>query len=403
MSRHETIALMAALMALGALAIDAILPAIAVISADLGVFELSSQQLIITVVFVGMALGLLVFGPLSDTYGRRPIMFVGLVIYIVGSLCSMLSESFTLMIAGRFAQGVGASCCRIITTTIIRDQFSGKAMGQVLSLVMIIFILVPAIAPSLGQLILMVAHWRVVFGLFVVLAIGGSIWFGLRQPETLTEKYRRAFSLRVLKDGALEALTTWSSLCYTLAAGATFGAFIGYLSGSQQILQVLYETGEAFPFYFGSLALAIGISSFLNSKLVMKFDMVKLCGFSLVMVTSFSLIFLLYQWGLNEKPGLRSLLIYLGGCFFFLGTLLANFNALALEPLGHIAGVANSVFGSLQTLLSILLGTFIGFAYDDSVFPLTLGFLLCSLLALVFLTIAVRTAAVRRTESGQSV
>ena len=388
MSKNESIALMASLMALGALTIDAILPALAPIAADLNIVGLSAQQSVITLVFVGMAFGLLIFGPLSDTIGRKPVVYIGLVIYISGSLLSLVSESYGLMIAGRIAQGVGASCCRIMTTTIIRDQFAGKQMGQVLSLVMIIFILVPALAPSLGQAILWIGSWRDIFGMFIGLAIISSIWFWQRQPETLTAANQRAFKPRVLLAGAKETLCQRQSLLYSLAAGATFGAFIGYLSGSQQILQVLYETGDHFPFYFGTLALTIGISSFLNAKLLKHYDMHKLCAVSLGAVIVFSLIFIFVIGSAATRPSLAALLSYLAACFFFLGTLLANFNALALEPLGHIAGVANSVLGSLQTFVSIAIGSLIGWAYDETVLPLTLGFLSCSLLAFLLLKLA---------------
>jgi len=387
----EFISLMALLMSLVALTIDAMLPALSQIGDDLNVANPNDIQLIVSTVFFGMAMGLMLYGPISDSYGRKKAIYLGIGIFLIGSLISSLSTSFTLMLVGRVVQGFGAAACRVVTLAMIRDKFSGREMGRVMSLIMVIFIMVPALAPSLGQLVLLVAEWRVIFWMIFILALAGLLWLYFRQPETLDEDSRIPFSLENIISGVRETLKNPFSRGYTIASGLMFGAFVGYLSTAQQILQVQYQLGELFSLYFGCLALAIGCSSFVNSRLVMHFPMGVLCLVSLLALCVISFGFYGYieyflepslEVGVVAQPTLLALMIYLAAVFFCFGILFGNFNTLALNPLGHIAGVATSVISSVQTLLSVVIGGLIGQYYNGTVQPLVFGFLACGVVTL---------------------
>lgn len=373
---REFVILMATLMSLVALSIDAMLPALAQMGTSLAVSNVNDTQFIISTVFLGMALGLMIYGPFSDSYGRKSAIYLGVSIFIAGSLVSLFATDLPVMLAGRILQGFGAASCRVITLAMIRDKFEGREMARVMSLIMIIFIMVPALAPSIGQGILLIADWRAIFALFIGVAIVGLLWLHFRQPETLPREKRLEFSLATIKAGSLETLANPVARGYMLASGLIFGAFVGYLGSAQQILQVQYQLGEMFSIYFGGLALAIGFASYANSKLVMKFGMERLCLVSLTLLSSTSLLFYFYAQNAGGHPDLVALMGYLLVTFFGFGILFGNFSSLAVQPLGHIAGVANSVIGSVQTFLAMGLGGLIGHLYDGTVLPLVLGFLI---------------------------
>ena len=381
--KKEFIALMAILMSLVALTIDAMLPALAQIGLSLHAQSANDSQLVITTVFLGMAVGLIFYGPLSDAYGRKRIIYLGIIIFIIGNLLSIFSSSLLMMHVGRILQGFGVASCRVVTLAMIRDQFEGPEMGRVMSLIMMFFIMVPALAPSVGQGILLVAQWRAIFLLILLFGIISLLWLHFRQPETLPTEKRIPLSIKALKSGTKETLKNPKSRAYMLASGFIFGAFIGYLSSAQQILQKQYLLGDLFSLYFGALALAIGLSSFANAKLVMRFKMETLCICSLIVIPVTSLIFYFYAQSVGGQPPLTALMIYLSITFFSIGILFGNLNTLALQPLGHIAGIATSVISSIQTLLSVFIGGSIGQLYDGTVIPLVLGFLICSLISLM--------------------
>ncbi|OQX12336.1 MAG: Bcr/CflA family drug resistance efflux transporter [Thiothrix lacustris] len=377
----EFVALIAMLTSLTALAIDAMLPALVTIGRELGVQHDNDAQLILTTLFLGLALGQVFFGPLSDATGRKPLMYLGLGIFMLGSLLSMLAQDFSHMLIGRFLQGVGASAPRVLTMALVRDCYSGRAMARVMSFTMSIFILVPMIAPSLGQGILLVAGWRSIFTLFFVLALSVAVWFWLRMPETLPATQRRAFRFGEFWQGLKEVVSNRTSMTYTLTTGIVFGAFLGYLSSAQQILQIQYGLGERFPLYFALLALAIGGASLLNAKLVMRYGMHWISKRALLLFTVLAAAFWLVAYSTNGHPPLPLLMAYFMLAFLALGMLFGNLNALAMEPLGHIAGIGASVIGSLSTLIAIPLGTFVGQAYDGTILPLISGFLIFGLAA----------------------
>ena len=373
---NEFILLMAVAMSMVALSIDAMLPALALMAFDLGVADENDRQLVITMVFLGLAAGQLIYGPVSDSVGRKAPMMVGLVLFAGGSLISVVAQNFTVMLFGRFLQGLGAAGPRTLSVAMIRDRSAGSEMARIMSLVMMVFILVPALAPGVGQLILLVAHWRMIFWLFVGLALFTLVWLGLRQPETLRRCDRSRLSWRGMYTAFVRAVGTRQTQVYTLAGGLVFGAFVGYLNSSQQILQERYALGDRFALYFAVLAFAIGFSSYFNSRLVGRFGLRFLCLCALTTMSGLSLGFLLYCW--VQPPPLWGFMAYMLVCFFAIGILFSNFNALAMEPLGEIAGMAASLIGSVTTLLALGLGYVIGQLYNHSVIPLVGAFAVLS-------------------------
>jgi MFS transporter, DHA1 family, multidrug resistance protein len=389
----EFISLMAVLMSLVALAIDAVLPALTHIGESLGVESANSTQLIITVFFIGMSFGQMIYGPISDSFGRKKALYLGMCIFLIGSVVSLVSITFTSMLIGRACQGFGISSCRVISLAMIRDKFEGREMARIMSLIMVFFIMVPAVAPSLGQVILFYADWRAIFFLVVVVAVIGFFWLFFRQGETLAKEKRLPFLPTTIVAGIVETLKHPLSRSYMLAAGIIFGAFIGYLSSAPQILQIQYGLGEAFSLYFGGLAVAIGISSFFTSKLVMRFGMEKLSFFALILLSLTSLLFFVYACSVSGHPPLFIFMAYLTVAFFCFGVLFGGFNTLAVQPLGHIAGVATSVISSVQTMVSVAVGGLVGQCYNGTVLPLVLGFFLCGLTSLAIMILVRRYVA----------
>ena len=382
-SEGEFVALIALLISLVALSIDAMLPALPQMGAELGVAQENDRQFIVSFLFLGLAAGQLLFGPLSDAVGRKPAIYGGLAVFVLGSLISAFASDFTFMLIGRLLQGFGAAGPRIVVVAMVRDRFEGRAMARIMSLVMAVFILVPALAPFLGQGVLEIAHWRAIFGAFVLLAVVGLVWFAWRQPETLAPERRLAFTPRRLWSAVAETCRNRTAFGYTIAAGLIFGAFIGYLTSAQQIFQDLYGVGRLFPLCFAVLALALGGASLVNARLVMRLGMRALCRWSLLALTGISAAFFFFAlaWG-GVVPLWLMMAVFLL-CFFCIGILFGNFNALAMEPLGHIAGVAAAVIGSITTLVSLVLGTAIGALYDGSLLPLVGGFAGLGLLSLL--------------------
>ena len=369
----EFVILVSLMMGLTALSIDAMLPALAQIGSDLQVQNANDRQLVISMIFVGLAFGQLFFGPLSDSTGRKPAIYAGLVLFMFGSLLSMFAVNFPMMLAGRLLQGAGVSAPRAVTLALVRDQFAGRAMARVMSFVMTVFILVPMLAPSMGQAILSFSSWRTIFGAFLLLAIIALVWFALRQPETLAPENRAPFTGRRIISTTQAIIKNRLALGYTVTAGLVSGAFIGYLNSAQQIFQEQYELGTLFPVYFGVIASSIGLASLLNSRLVMQLGMRLLVRGSLLIIFGLSVVALGIAAFFAGQPPFWVFMAYLMLTFFCVGVLFGNLNALAMEPLGHIAGIGAAVVGALSTLISVLLGTLIGQSYNGTILPLVIG------------------------------
>ena len=377
-------------MSLVALSIDAMLPALGQIRDSLKIATANDTQQIISYVFLGMAPGLLIYGPLSDSIGRKKPLYFGIIIFILGSALSALATDLNMMLTGRFLQGLGAASSRVVSLAMIRDCFRGREMAKVMSLIMVIFVLVPVLAPILGQGVLLISDWRTIFYSFIFLASLAAILLKIRQEETLAKKMRIEFSITNVGQGAWETAKDPIARPFTVAAGIIFGAFIGYLNTSQQVLQIQYNLGETFPFYFAGLALCLGVSSFLNSRLVEKFGMTRLSILSLIAIIMLSSLYLISLLFYEDVTPLFALMLYLSTCFLFFGFLFGNLNAIAIDGLGHIAGIANSVIGCTQTLISVLIGASIGNMYDGNLYPMTIGFLVSGFVSLAIVLYAQR-------------
>jgi DHA1 family bicyclomycin/chloramphenicol resistance-like MFS transporter len=379
----EFVVLMAFIISMVALSIDAMLPALPEIAADLAFERPNDSQFIISMLFVGMGFGQIVFGPLSDSIGRKPAINIGFLVFIIGCLVSIFARDFNDMMMGRLLQGLGAAGPRVVATALIRDCYEGREMARVMSFVMTIFILVPVIAPAIGQLIITYSDWHSIFILFLILAIIALTWFSLRQPETLSEDKRIRFSMARVTSDINTIISIPAAIGYTITMGFIFGAFIGYLSSSQQIFQQQYGLGNQFPLYFGILATSIGLASLINSQLVMRFGMRRLSHIAMISIAVLSAAFVLIAYHYQGHPPLFLLMAYLLGVFFFMGILFGNLNALAMEPLGHIAGLGAAVVGSVSTLISVVIGVLVAGAYNGTVLPLVMGFAVLSIACLI--------------------
>jgi DHA1 family bicyclomycin/chloramphenicol resistance-like MFS transporter len=386
--RWEFIALAAALMALNALAIDIMLPGLQEIGASLNVAEENHRQYVVSAYFGGMAAALLVYGPLSDRYGRRVPLLVGLTIYVVAAAAAAFAPSFEILLALRFIQGVGAASTRVIAVSVVRDRFGGRAMAEVMSLIFMTFMIIPIIAPSLGQLMMMFASWHHIFILMAVIAAAVLFWTWLRLPETLHPQDRRQIDLASILDGFRIVLSNRISIGYTLASTAVFAALFGFINSAQQIYVGIYGLGAWFPILFAIVAGLMAVSSFLNSQLVSRVGMRRLSHGALLGFLAVSSIW--FAWSLTGPVPLVAFVSLFALAMVQFGWIGSNFNSIAMEPLGHIAGTASSIQGFIQTLGGGVAGAMIGQAFNGTVTPLAAAFCGVSVLGLVLVLVAER-------------
>ena len=386
--RAEFIALCAAIMSLNALAIDIMLPGLQQIGSSLGVESENHRQFVISAYLIGMAFAQLAFGPLSDRFGRRLPLLLGVGTYVVAAVCAAFAPSFEILLALRLIQGIGAASTRVIAVSIVRDVFGGRAMAEVLSLIFMIFMVIPVIAPSVGQAIMLFAEWHLIF-LFMA-GLGGVflVWIAVRLPETLRAEDVRPLRLAVLAQGFRMVVTNRMSLWYTLASTFVFGGLFGFINSAQQIYVGIYDLGAWFPILFAAVAMMMSLASFTNSRLVGRFGMRRLshtalCGFVAVAAV----------WFLVSLAGPMPLwlfVLFFAACMFQFGLLGSNFGALAMEPLGHVAGMASSIQGFVTTLGGAMLGAYIGLSFNGTIQPLIIGFMSLAFVALILVLIAER-------------
>jgi len=381
-SQLEFIALMASLMAMVALSIDALLPALQEIGLSIGFQKETDGQLLVTMIFLGLGIGQLFFGPLSDTFGRKIIIYVGILLFISSSFVCIFSESLEMMVLGRILQGIALSAPRTVSISMIRDSYEGDYMAKIMSFVTVIFIIVPTIAPALGKLILDHYSWQAIFYSQVIFVGLVGIWFYSRQPETLALANRIPFTFSVFIKGAKETFSYKQTAICTVISALITGSFMVYLSGSQQVFQLQYGLVEEFPYIFASLALTVGGATFINGQLVMRLGMKKLLQWALL---GFALVSVLYVCLFNntENPPVWVLLSFFGMQFFFLGFIFGNLRALMMQPIGHIAGIGAAITGFVATLFSVPLGVFIGSFINSTALPMFIGFAFCGCLSFV--------------------
>jgi len=383
-SQLEFVALMAALMSIAALALDALLPALDIIGNAVGVTNPAHNQLLITLFFLGLGTGPLLFGPISDSIGRKPVVYMGFGLFIFASLLCVYSQSLELMITGRILQGVSLSAPRTISIAMIRDKYSGDYMARVMSFVTVVFILVPIIAPAMGKWILDFYGWEAIFHVQVLFGILVSVWFWRRQPETLIPRNRTSFRGSVFVSGYKELLNYRQTMLFTLIWGFITGSFLVYLSTAQQIFQEQYALKESFPYIFAALAITIGTATLLNGTLVLRYGMLRLVTVSM---SAYVLISLLYiaLFASSGNPSFGILLIFFALQFFAVGFLFGNLRALAMEPVGHIAGIGAAITGFIATIMGVAISTYIGQFVIESVLPMFIGFLVCGLISFMVL------------------
>lgn len=384
LAQLEFITLMASLMSIVALAIDAILPALDSIGKTIGTTQLSDNQLLITMIFLGLGIGPLIFGPISDSLGRKPIVYIGFLIFIVASFICIYSTSIEMMVFGRILQGIGLSAPRTISIAMIRDLFTGDYMARIMSFITVVFILVPIIAPAMGKFFLDHYNWQAIFYVQLIFSILVSIWFWKRQAETLELSKRIKFTPTIFIDGIKELVKHKTTIGFTIISGFITGSFMVYLSTSQQIFEQQYHLKEEFPYIFGLLAISIGSAIFLNGIFVIKYGMEKLVTASLFAFFGVSLLYILLFYN-SPNPSVVVLLSFFAMQFFSIGFLFGNLRALAMQPIGHIAGIGAAITGFISTIMAVPISMYIGKFVKDTTLPLFIGFLLCAILSIAIL------------------
>ena len=385
MKMGEFIFLMAALMAIVALSIDAALPALGYMAKD---FEVAGDeiQFVITTLFLGFAVGQIFFGPISDRFGRLPSIYVGLALFVLGCFLVIGAQSLEMVLFGRFIQGIGASGPRIMVLALARDCFSGRPMARVMSFTATVFMIVPILAPMVGQMLLWLGPWQLIFKMYIAAAMVLGLWVLLRLDETLTLENRRSIHPSALWRALTTVMSNRLASGYTIVSGITFGGFLGYLSSSQWLFQEIYNVGDAFPLYFGVLVLPNIVSSFINAKMVIRWGMFRLVQVANFFVFGGSLSLLLYAYYYYDGiPPLMDMMVFLLVIFSGIGFQFGNLNALAMEPLGKMAGMGASFVGAVSTLVSIPIGGFIGMSLNANIYPLALGMTVCSLCSLLIM------------------
>jgi MFS transporter, DHA1 family, multidrug resistance protein len=385
LSHVEFIALIAALFATIALSIDAMLPALPQIAADLSPDSPNTAQLVITSFVFGMGVGTLFTGPLSDSFGRKPVIIAGGILYILSSVAAYFAQSLEVLLISRVVMGLGAAGPRTAATALVRDLFEGRAMAEVMSFVMMVFMLVPAVAPLMGQTVMHVADWQAIFLVYIVFSVVTLLWLGLRQPETLPKSNRRKFEVSILIAGVREAFSHRIVVISILMQSLTLAALFATLSSMQGIFEIRFERGESFPYWFALIALCSAIGNVINAKTVVRLGMRKLIwiGYSGLVAITAVLLAIKFFGLMPESIAFPMHMAWTITLFAAMGLQMGNLNALAMEPLGRIAGLGASIITALSTVISVLLAVPVGLAFDGSELPLMLGVLVFNAIALL--------------------
>jgi MFS transporter, DHA1 family, multidrug resistance protein len=378
---REFVTLIAALMGANALAIDIMLPALPAIGDAVGIPTENDRQWIVTAFMLAFGAGQILYGPLSDRFGRKPILLLGLVIYTAFGVLATFATTFEGLIIARVGQGLGAGATRVLAVSIVRDRFAGRQMARVMSLVFIVFLAIPIIAPSVGAAILLIAPWRWIFGLLAVFGGILLIWSITRLPETLHPEDVRPFLLPAIADAFRLTLTTRQSVGYMTAMSLAFGGLLGFINSAQQVFAGPLRATELFPLIFAGTAAALGVASLINSRIVERIGMRVVSHTALLGYIFFTTVHFVVAWTGHET--VWTFAVLQGGMMFCFGLMGSNFGALAMEPMGHIAGTASSVQGFCSTTGAALVGFFIGQQFDGTTVPLTLGYFATGLAVLL--------------------
>ncbi|WP_298291475.1 multidrug effflux MFS transporter [uncultured Litoreibacter sp.] len=373
----EFIALVAMNFAMVAFSVDGMLPALPEIAAEISPEDRNRAQLVLTSFVLGMGVGTLFAGPLSDTFGRKPVILAGAGLFVLGAGLAANAQTMDQMIAARILQGLGVSGPRIVTLAIVRDLYEGRRMAQIMSYAMLIFTLVPAAAPYMGALIIDAYGWRAVFVAFILFCVIVTGWMGLRQPETLPHERRRDFRPASLWAATKECFSNRAFTLSTAAQVMTYGILFGDLSSVQQIFDEIYGRSETFPEWFALVALLGGVASIINARVVMAIGMRRMIEIGMGGQAILSVIVLILATT-NGVP-FAVFLVWNVSIFFMAGLVIGNLNAMAMEPVGHIAGLASSVIGAVATVLGVALAIPLGLMFNGTLVPLAGGILVLSL------------------------
>jgi DHA1 family bicyclomycin/chloramphenicol resistance-like MFS transporter len=376
MSTREFIGLVAVMMSLTAMTVDVMLPALPQIGEALGVTDPNDRQYVVVIYMLGFSIGQLVYGRLSDTHGRKPVLMVGMAIFIAGSLAASVASGFMSLLLARAVQGLGAAAPRVLAIAIVRDRFAGRQMARVMSFAMAVFIILPVLAPGIGQGVLSVGTWRHIFDLLLVVGVVVALWAGLRLPETVHVADSGPLPMR---QAISQVLGNRQTLGYGLASGLVFGCVLSYVASAQQIFVDVYDLGAAFPLAFGAIALTIGTAALTNARFVERLGMRFVSHTALAIFLGLSLVLIAVQ--LAGLANVWVFMVLMAVLFFVFGLVAPNFNALAMEPQGDNAGMASSLVGFLSTAVAAVAAAIIGHMFDDSVLPLGIGFAVLSVLA----------------------
>lgn len=385
MGFREFVTLMAALMAINALSIDAMLPVLPQIGASLGIAIENQQQWIVTAYLLGFGAAQLIYGPLADHFGRKPVLLAGLAIYVVFTIVAAFAPTLPAMIVARLLEGAGAAATRVLVVTIIRDRHSGRTMARVMSLTFIVFLAAPIVAPSLGQLITLVAPWQWIFAVLTIFGAGTAVWTWRRLPETLHPEDRRAVSPAGVIGACRIVLTNGVAMGYMLALTVMLGALFGFINSVQQVFADVLGVPALLGVIFALVAGWMAVASYLNSRIVERLGTRRVSHAALLGFIAVAALHSLLAYYDRETiwafAGLQSAMMF---CFGLVG---ANFNSIAMEPLGHVAGTGSSIFGFVTTVGGALIGFGIGQQFNGTVIPLTAGFISCGLAALLIVLV----------------
>ena len=390
MTFRSRLILYALLTSLTSLSIDALLPGLREIGLELGAAPPLSTRHVISLFIFGMAFGELVVGPLSDAFGRKPALLGGICVYLLGTVVALFAQSLEMVIIGRVLQGVGVSGPKIATRAMIRDQFEGDAMARVMSFMFTLFIVVPMLAPAFAQGLIAVAGWRSVFVAYLVIAVCLGIWFGGRHAETLPAARRIPFRPRLLLLNAARILSSPRVTLLIIATGTVFGAQLLYLSTAADLFFEAYGVAQTFPLYFAALAIAMGLASFTNARLVQRLGMVTMARAGFIGLTAVSLVMVVTSFATGGTLPFAAFLSLLFLAFFAIGILFGNLNAMAMQTLGNVAGFGASLIASGSSLIATLFAVGFGGFYSGSTIYLGVGFVTAGLSSLVLAEIAIR-------------
>ena len=398
--RFELIILMASLMALNALAIDVMLPALGLISDDFALVDVNDRQWIITSYIFGMAIGSIIYGSLADRYGRKPVLLVTTAIYVLFAILCAFAWDYDMLLIARFIQGLAASAMGVLVNSIIRDRYEGDAMARSMSTIMMVFMIVPVTAPLLGQLVLIVAPWKAIFVVLSVAGLGAFLWVLTRLPETLHPDNKIPISPKTIASGWYQVIFNRNSFGHVMASGLMMAPLFAYIASAQQIFFDIFDAGDIFVYVFALNAAAMSLGNFANSRIVMRFGARRVSQSALIFFILISILH--YVTALSGGINIWSFTAFLVPSMAMVGLTGANFSSIAMQPFGRIAGVASSFQNFARSGLSASIGAAIGLQFDGTVMPIAAGFLICGIASLTLISWAEKGRLFRRIHPGVS-